>query len=149
LDVKKQDFVDIPLFELTSFVIYEINKVGLEDMIIGSSAIRYSDRYAFENIDYTDNSKELIANMKANNGIYENDILSLQGDVTYSREDGFTLETTQAVYDKKTSVATISANYVAHKDDNEVRGSSAEYDNSLKKSKSKNVTVKYQIRENK
>ena len=136
------------MFELTTFVIYEINQVGLDDMIIGSNAIRYDDRYAFKNINYTDNSKELISNIKANAGIYKNNVFTLEGDVVYSRDDGLTLETTKVVYDKNKGVTTIKAKYVAYKDDNEVRGSSAVYQNLLKKTESKNVTVKYQIREN-
>ena len=147
MQFKEQKFTDVPLFELTSFTTYEIDKIGLITLMLGDNAIRYEDRYVVKNINYTDNSKKYIANMKSNNGIYKEDVVTLRGDVIYSREDGLTFETDQAVYDKKTSVATTDDVYVAVQNFNTINGSSLEYNNDLKKIESKNVIVKYQLKE--
>ena len=149
MNLKQQEFVDVPLFELSTFVIYEINKIGLDTMMIGTKAIRYTDRYSVDNINYTDNTQEYIANMKANNGIYKNDILTLTGDVLYNREDGLVMETSKAIYNKKNTITTIDNDYVSYQGNNRVIGSSAVYNNKLNKIASKNVIVKYQIKENK
>jgi len=149
MNIKQQEFVDVPLFELSTFIIYEINKVGLDTMMIGTRAIRYADRYRIDNINYTDNTQEYIANMKANNGLYKNDILTLTGDVIYNREDGLVMETSKAVYNKKNTVTTIENDYVSYRGSNRVIGSSAKYNNKLNKIASKNVIAKYQIKENK
>ena len=90
MDLKKQKFDDVPLFELTSFTLHELNRVGLQTVMTGNSAIRYEDRYSVANIDYTDNSKEYIANMRARHGLYKDEIIELEDNVVYSREDGFT-----------------------------------------------------------
>ena len=148
MNLKQQEFVDVPLFELSTFIIYEIDKIGLDTMMIGTRAIRYADRYSVDNINYTDNTQEYIANMKANNGIYKNNILTLTGDVVYNREDGLVMETSKAVYNKKNAVTTIDKDYISYQGNNRVVGSSAIYNNKLNKIASKNVIVKYQIKEN-
>ncbi|SMP88921.1 Lipopolysaccharide-assembly, LptC-related, partial [Epsilonproteobacteria bacterium SCGC AD-308-P11] len=96
MHIKQQEFVDVPLFELSSFSLYELNKKGLNNTMIGTKGTRYSDRYTVENIDYTDNSEKFIANMKADNGIYKDDIVYLEGNVTYTREDGLVFFTQSA-----------------------------------------------------
>jgi len=149
MNLKQQEFIDVPLFELSTFIIYEINKVGLDTMMLGTKAIRYADRYSVNNINYTDNTQKYIANMKADNGIYKNDILTLTGNVLYTREDGLTLETSKAVYNKKNKVTIINNNFVSYKGNNRVIGSSAIYNNKNNKLASKNVIAKYQIKEKK
>ena len=118
-------------------------------MMLGTKAIRYADRYSVNNINYTDNTQKYIANMKADNGIYKNDILTLTGNVLYTREDGLTLETSKAVYNKKNKVTIINNNFVSYKGNNRVIGSSAIYNNKNNKLASKNVIAKYQIKEKK
>jgi len=147
MNIKKQKFVDVPLFELTSFTLHELNRVGLETFMFGDSAIRYADRYSVVNIDYTDNSKEYIANMKARHGLYKDDIIELEKDVVYEREDGLTFQTSKVVYNKKTSIAIADTDYVSYRGENRVIGSYIKYDNSLNQVESKNVVATYQLKE--
>lgn len=147
LNFKQQTFVDVPLFSLTSFTMYELNAKGLITLMSGDEAVRYADRYTVKLIDYTDNSQEYIANMKANNGIYKDEIVYLDGDVVYYREDGLTFETQKAVYNKKTSIAQADGSYVIYMDKNRVIGKELKYNNSLEKVSSKDVTAKYQLKE--
>ncbi len=146
MNIKKQKFDDVPLFELTSFTLHELNRIGLQTLMTGDNAIRYSDRYSVVNIDYTDNSKEYIANMRAKNGLYKDEIVELENDVLYSREDGLTFETSKVVYDKKTTIAIADADYVSYRDKNIVNGSFVKYNNSLNRVESKNVTATYQLK---
>jgi len=147
LKVKQQNFVDIPLFELQSFVVYEINQLGLDTMILGSNAIRYSDRYRVKNIDYTDNSRDYIVNMKANNGIYKNNIVVLNGNVVYTREDGVTFQTKKVIYNKKTSIAKTDTPYILYQGQNRVIGSSLIYNSKLNTIQSNQIVAKYQLKE--
>ncbi|WP_310441477.1 LPS export ABC transporter periplasmic protein LptC [Sulfurimonas sp.] len=149
LEIKEQSFVDVPLFSISSFRMYEFDSKGLITLMNGTSATKYKDRYSVEKIDYTDNSKEYMANMKSNNGVYENDAVYLEGDILYIREDGLTFETQKATYDKKTSIATADGNYVLYRGANRVTGKELKYNNSLDKIQSKNVTVKYQLEKSK
>lgn len=135
------------MFELTSFTLHELNKVGLQTVMIGDAAVRYEDRYTVSNIDYTDNSREYIANMKAKQGLYKDNIVELEKDVVYTREDGLTFETNKAIYNKNTSIATTDSDYISYRENNVVEGSFVKYNNSLNRVNSKNVTATYQLKE--
>lgn len=145
LIIKEQKFTDVALFNIFSFTMYELNNKGLITLMSGTEAIRYSNRYTVKQIDYTDNSKNYIANMKSNNGIYKNEIVTLDGDVIYYREDGLTFETQKAVYNKKTSIAQADGKYILYQNSDRVVGVQLKYNNLLKQVSSKDVTAKYQL----
>lgn len=145
LEIKEQSFADVPLFSISSFTMYEFDSKGLITLMNGEKATRYKDRYSVEKIDYTDNSKKYMANMKSDSGIYQNDVVSLDGNILYAREDGLTFETQKATYDKKTSVAMAEGDFVLYRGANRVTGKELKYNNSLDKIQSRNVIVKYQL----
>ncbi|MDD5400172.1 MAG: LPS export ABC transporter periplasmic protein LptC [Sulfurimonas sp.] len=147
LEMEQQKFGEVPLFSISSFTMHELNAKGLISLINGNKATRYTDRYTVEKINYTDNSKEYIANMKSNNGIYKDDIVYLDGDIVYVREDGLTFETQKATYDKKTTIATADGDYLLYKGSNIVNGKELKYNNSLERVESRDVVVKYQLEE--
>ena len=149
LDIKEQEFFDVPLFEIKTFSMYELTAVGLKTFMAGNNTLKYEDRYLVENIDYTDNSKDYIANMKADKGLYRDDIVDLTGNVSYIREDGLSFESQFVTYDKNTSIVESKGDFVAYRDENSIFGSSMKYNNLLKKMESTNVLVKYQLQESK
>jgi len=147
--VKQQTFVDVPLFEIKDFTMYELDKIGLQTIMIGNSATRYSDRYTIKTMDYTDNEKNYIANMKADHAIYKDDFVTLSGNVTYLRDDGLTFQTQKALYNKKTSITTSDVGYVAYLNDSIIKGSYIQYNNNKNRIFSKNVQAKIQLKEGK
>lgn len=147
LDIKKQEFIDIPLFELQSFTLFELNDKGLTTVMKGSSATKYSDRYSVENIDYTDNSIEFIASMKAKHGLYKDDLVDLKGDIIYKREDGLTFETQEVTYSKKTKIANVKTDFISYRGDDMLKGSSMTYNNLLNRAASTDIVAIYQLQE--
>jgi len=135
------------MFELNSFTLLELDNKGLTTLMNGSVATRYSDRYKVQNIDYTDNSKKYIANMRADTGVYKNDVVDLKDNVFYSREDGLSFMSQSIVYNKKTNIAHTDKNFVTFKGDESISGSSFVYNNISKVFKSTDVTVKYNMTE--
>ena len=128
---------------------YELDRVGLHTIMLGSAATRYADRYTVQNMDYTDNSKKYIANMKANDGVYKNDLVTLRGDVEYVREDGLTFKTQKATYNKKTSDVISKVGYIAYLNDSIIKGSYIKYNNDKNRIYSKNVIAEIQLQESK
>ncbi len=117
--------------------------------MIGNAATRYANRYTIENMDYTDNKKEYIANMKADHGIYKNDKVTLTGNIAYVRDDGITFATQKAVYNKKTSIITTDVGYIAYLNDSVITGSYLKYNNNKNRIFSKNIRAKIQLEERK
>ncbi len=149
MDIKKQHFKDVPLFELSDFTMYELNPEGLTTILLGSTGTRYADRYTIKDMDYTDNSKKYIANMISDFGVYKNEIVKLTGHVVYVREDGLTFKSKKAMYNKKTADVISNTKYIAYLNDNIVIGNYIKYNNISKKIHSKNVIAKYQLKEGK
>jgi len=147
LHIKQQEFVDVPLLNMHNFVMYELDTKGLQTLMSGNQALRYKDRYVMNSIDFTDNGKEFIANMKADHALYKNNIVNLDGKVIYVREDGLTFKTPSLAYNTKTSIATSKDVYKAYRDNSVVHGKTLEYNAKLDTFNSKNVTVKYQLEE--
>lgn len=138
---------EVPLFTISAFTMHEIDKEGLTTFMNGDKATKYANRYVVEQMDYTDNSKEYIANMKSDNGIYKNEIVYLDGNIVYVREDGLTFKTDKATYNKKTTVAKADGEYILYRGDNTVKGRGLVYNGSLETIKSKNVNATYQLQE--
>jgi LPS export ABC transporter protein LptC len=149
LDIKEQNFKDVPLFDMSTFTLFEFNNKGLATLMQGTYAVRYSNRYKVSNIDYTDNSQEYIANIKADNGVYKGNIIDLSGNVVYLREDGLTFKSQEASYNKSTTVVQTNSDYVAYMGENRAVGTSLRYNNTTKKMESKNIIAHYQLKERK
>ncbi len=145
LNLKQQSFVDVPLFELNDFTLHEMNLEGLVTFMNGRKAIRYSNRYVVNDINYTDNSKKYIANMKAKHGVYKDDVINLDGEIIYLREDGLTFKTNSAKYDKRTHIVEADGKYVSYRGANVISGNALKYNNLLDTIESKNVSVTYKL----
>lgn len=149
LKIKQQEFGDVPLLTMGNFVMYELESTGLQTIMAGSKALRYTERYIVDDVNFTDNSKEFISNIQADNGIYKNNIIDLKGNVLYEREDGLTFESDTLNYNTKNSIAQTQDDYLVHRDKNSMRGTSFVYDLINNTMKSKQVTVQYQLKESK
>lgn len=145
--IEKKDYVEIPIFELNYFDVYELDREGLKTILSGSNSKKYDDRYSVENIDYTDNSKRYIANMQANHGLYKENIVTLHGDVKYIREDGLNFWSDSATYNKVDSTLFTQSDYRATRGENMVQGTFLYYNNMTKKLKSKNIVAIYKLQE--
>lgn len=149
MKIKKLDSKEVPLFSLNTFTLYELDTIGLTGLMQGSRGTRYSDRYEVKNIDYTDNSNEFMANMKAKDGLYKKDVVHLNGNVFFTRTDGLRYFSQKAVYNKKTDVSISDTDYVASMGDNQIYGDYILYDAKNEKMKSNKIYAIYKIKETK
>lgn len=149
MEIKQYAYKEVPLFTISTFTMHELDKNGLVTLMNGSEAARFTNRYTVKDMDYTDNSKEYMANMKANSGVYKNEIVDLVGDILYVREDGLTFETQKAVYNKKTAIATADGEFLLYRDSNRVTGVKLKYNDSLERVEAKNVYAIYKLEERK
>lgn len=145
LKIKERIFDDVPLFEINSFVMYELNNKGLKTLMTGDKTLKYEDRYVVDTIDFTDDSKGHISNMKADRGVYIEDVINLSGNIMYVREDGLSFSSEVMTYNTTKAIAKTQSRYSATKDKSTMRGTSLEYNSVLNTIKSKNVVINYQL----
>lgn len=140
---------DIPSLELNNFTLSELSTHGLISTMHGEQGTKQADKYEIKYLNYTDNSNDYISNIKANNALYKELSLDLEGDIKYFREDGLSFITQKANYNKKTNTIVSSTDFRSQFNENTVIGSSLEYDITKTIIKSKNVTANYQLKERK
>jgi len=140
--------IDIAGVEVEKFSIHELNTKGLTRIIRGSKALIYKDTYKIIDVDYTDASRDNIANIKAKDGIYKDKTITLNGDVFFTRNDGLVLESQSLSYNEKTSILKTDDKYIMYRDKNKVIGTSFKLNNKLNKVYSKNVDITYDIGDN-
>ncbi len=147
MEIKQINSKEIPLFSLDNFTLHELDTHGLTTLMNGSKGKRYSDRYDVSNIDYTDNSKEFISNMKAKHGLYQKEVVYLNGDVFFTRVDGLRYFSQKAVYNKKTEIVLSDVEYVALMGMSQLSGNTLQIDNKNKTMRSKNIYAIYNFKE--
>lgn len=147
LAIKEREHEDVPIFQIKNFVMYELNSVGLKTLMTGEQTFKYDDRYVVDIIDFTDRSKDYISNMKADKGLYKEQIVNLSGNIAYIREDGLAFKSETMTYNTDTAVAKTDSSYIANKNSSTMTGTSLEYSSTLNTLKSQNVVIKYQLTE--
>jgi LPS export ABC transporter protein LptC len=147
LKIKEQTFVHLPKVELKNFTFYELDKEGVKRFMKAKRGVVYSDKYEVYTINYTDNLHEYKIKIHSDYGSYKGDEIVLDGNVKFSREDGFVFKTQNAVYNQSTNILTIDNKYSSYRGLNTLDGSSLRYNNKLNKIESSDVTLVYQLEE--
>ncbi len=145
----KQKYVDLAQLNVGEFILYDLDTKGLKTIMTGKKALRFSNRYIVDDINYTDNSKKFISNMKANHGVYKANLVDLKGNVVYVREDGITFNTDSMLYNTTTKIVTTKDYYTSNKGESQMSGTGLSYNAALKQMKSKKIKIIYKLDEEK
>lgn len=136
---------EVPQFELDQFVIYEISPQKIDHFFEGKHGKRFVDRYEISGAKFTDNEKVLIETIEANNALYKNDVISLDGNVHYTRSDGLEFRSNEGMYDKKDSLITTDGPFVITKNQNSIDGVHLNYDLKLDTVSANKIRGSYQL----
>ncbi len=147
MEFKKYKLQETPLIEIQDFTLYELDKRGITSLFGGSNSKRYEDRDIVENIDYTDSSADLKANISAKKGIHMGETIELHENVIYSREDGVRFESESAHYDKKSAIFFTDKNFIIYKGKNSTTGNFLLYKSKEKITNAKKIQAVYQLQE--
>ncbi|WP_345991176.1 LPS export ABC transporter periplasmic protein LptC [Sulfurimonas sp. HSL-1716] len=146
MKMEKLDKGEIAQLELTKFTIYDLDKEGLKSIFQGTKGYRYLDRYEIFDVNYTDNSKEQIANITSNFGIYKDYIVDLYGNLIYKRADGLTYKSDDGNYNQRTGVLKTKSKYISYRNNDRITGNSLMYDSKHGHATSKDVSAVYQLK---
>ena len=132
---------EVAQLELHNFTLYEIGVDGLKDIMIGRNGLRFEDRIEIKDIDYTDSTRSLQNNIQADFGRYNNrDIITLEGNVRYYREDGLKFSTNRAIIDQNRETITTFGPFTLEKLSEKAVGMDLFYDNKNGRSNATDVT---------
>ena len=119
---KEETKVEVPKFELESFSVYEISALGIDRFFQGEHGKRFENRYEVSSAKFSNNSKTLFESISANNALYKDDIITLDGNVHYIRADGLQFHSDEGKYDTPHSLVTTRGNFVITQNNNRVNG---------------------------
>ncbi len=145
LQIDNNSSEDIAMLEIFNFKSYEFSTLGLSSILNGTKGVKYSDRYVITNPDYTDATAEFLATLDSKTALYKDDILYLDGDVKYKREDGLRYEAPSAIYNTITKEATTKENFEAFMGKNRAIGRDLKYNNAKNTLIAKDIFVTYNI----
>lgn len=149
MDLKQTQEKEMAQFSLEKFTLSELSQDGLTTKMDGSSAVRYSDRYIVNDIEFTDNSKEFLASMKAKKGLYKGDVVHLEGDVSFQRDDGLRFFSQNVVYNNKKDILYTDVEYIAYIGESYITGTKISFDNNKGTIKSKKIYAVYNLEKEK
>lgn len=136
---------EIPIFELDHFNIYEISPAGINHFFEGDHGKRFSDRYEVTQAKFSNNKKALFESIRADNASYKDEIVSLNGNVHYVRDDGLQFNSDEGVYDQNRSIITTDGVFTITKNANSVHGTHLYYDLNLDTVSADHIRGSYQL----
>ena len=137
---------EVPALELHNFTLYELDQNGLKDIMIGKRGYRYKKRLEIVDINYTDSTRTLQNNLLADFGVYNNiDLITLEGNVRYHREDGMHFVTDRAIVNQKKETIDTKGPFKLYKFADNVVGDNLFYDSKKGLTHAKNVTGIFEL----
>ncbi len=136
---------EVPLFELDKFVIYEISPTKIDRFFEGEHGKRFSDRYEVSEAKFTNNEKALLESIRADNALYKENIIALDGKVYYARADGLQFHSNEGLYDEKRSLITTDGAFTITKNENSIQGTHLYYNLNLDTVSADQIRASYQL----
>ena len=137
---------EVAQLELHNFTLYELGVDGLKDIMIGRDGLRFDDRIEVKDIDYTDSSRSFRNNIQADFGLYDNkELITLEGNVRYYREDGMKFRSDKAVIDQKKETIDVAGPFTLETLSEKAVGTNLFYDSKNGLSEAKNVTAMFDL----
>jgi hypothetical protein len=118
---------DIPQIELSHFTLYEISPKKIDHILEGEEGKKFETRYVVTSAKFSDNTKTMFHSLRANHVEYQNDLLTLNGDVRYVRQDGLEFRSKEGTYNTKESLIQTKGSFVITKNAHRIDGTTLNY----------------------
>ena len=147
MSVKSEEKMEVAQIDLVNFTTFELDENGLRNVMSGTHGWRYTNRYEILDINFTDKTKDYLQKMSADFGNYQDDVVSLVGDVRYKREDGLAFMSNEATYEQKRSTASTEGEFKIIQNGDWVEGRALVYNSAAGTVNAKEIRANYVIRE--
>lgn len=147
MKISMNDQKNVPQLELSHFTIYDLDEKGLKSIFKGTSGLRYTNRYLVDDVNYTDDSKKDLVHITSAHGEFQDNLINLQGNVIYTRDDGLVFKSNEASYNQVTGVFKTDGKYISYKNNDKITGRKLNYNSKTKNATSENIVALYQLNE--
>ncbi|MDP2850699.1 MAG: LPS export ABC transporter periplasmic protein LptC [Sulfuricurvum sp.] len=141
-----QDMGEIPKIELSNFTLYEISHKGIDHILSGDEGKKFDEYYVITSAKFSDNTKNLFQSIRSDDAEYRNDIIQLDGNVHYVREDGLEFRSHEGSYNTQKSLVQTQGSFVITQNANRVEGTRLLYNTELDTVSANQVRGSYQLK---
>ncbi|WP_295053647.1 LPS export ABC transporter periplasmic protein LptC [Sulfuricurvum sp.] len=145
-DRAAQDNREIPKIELTDFTLYEISHKRIDHILEGKEGKKFDEYYVITSAKFSDNTKNLFQTIRSDNADYRNNIIKVDGNVHYVREDGLEFRSHEGTYDSKASLIRTKGAFVITQNANHVEGTALNYNTEHDTVSADHVRGSYQLK---
>lgn len=145
-DRAAQDNREIPKIELTDFTLYEISHKRIDHILEGKEGKKFDEYYVITSAKFSDNTKNLFQSIQSDNADYRNDIIKVDGNVHYVREDGLEFRSNEGTYNSKDSLIQTRGAFVITQNSNRIDGTALYYNTEHDTVSANQVRGSYQLK---
>lgn len=136
---------ELPRIELASFTLYEISPQGVQRILKGKEGKVFDNRYEISSANLRDNTYRLTQTIGGHDARYENDLLTLEGDIRFTRADGLEFRSHEARYNTDTGIVTTRGKFTITQSANRVEGEKLYYNSQERSVSADAVRGSYQF----
>lgn len=118
---------EVPRIELESFVIYEVEPQGVKRFFEGQEGKLFDERYEITSAKFSNNAKHLLESVQSDHALYQDDFITLKGNVRYQREDGLQFRSDEGTYDQNRSIIRTKGDFVITQNRNRIEGTKLDF----------------------
>jgi hypothetical protein len=145
-DRAAEDKRDIPKIELTNFTLYEISPKRIDHILEGKEGKKFDEYYVITSAKFSDNTKKLFQSIRSDNADYRDDIIKVDGNVHYIREDGLEFRSNEGTYNTKESLIQTKGSFVITQNLNRIDGTALLYNTEEDTVSANQVRGSYQLK---
>lgn len=137
---------EIPQIELSHFTLYEISQKRIDHILEGEEGKKFEAYYVITSAKFGDNTKNLFQSIRSDHADYRNDILNLEGNIHYVRQDGLEFRSKEGVYNAKESLIQTQGAFVITQNANRIDGTTLHYNTAQDTVSADRVCGVYQLK---
>lgn len=148
-DYNKSADTELPQMEIEDFTMYKLDEEGVRSVVSGTIGRQFPHYYEIQNAHYIENKNKLGQHLYSDNGKFEKNIVYLDDNVRYFREDGLSFESDHAVYDTKKELLYVPQKFILTQNENVVYGRELHYNSVTGEVLAQDVDANYYMEERK
>lgn len=141
-----EDNREIPKIELTNFTLYEISPKKIDHILEGKEGKKFEEYYVITSAKFSDNTKKLFQSIRSDYAEYRDNVVKVDGNVHYVREDGLEFRSKEGMYNTKESLIQTKGSFIITQHMNRIDGTALNYNTELDTVSANQVRGSYQIK---